>query len=120
MFSKLLPFFPVGYVPHTRWRFAVSYEMKTNGTWIYSASCFASVGSAQRFIVRFIFVFNRAIGNPQQPIRTTKTSFIWPRPNSLSGFTPYRRQGRVESQSVDQLRQIVPHSIPQDDGRLLQ
>ncbi len=29
-------------------------------------------------------------------------------------------QGRVESQSGDQLRQIVSQSVPQDNGRLLQ
>ncbi len=59
MFSKLLPFFPVGYVPHTRWRFAVSYEMKTNGTWIDSASDFASVEGVQGFTAGYIFVFVR-------------------------------------------------------------
>ncbi len=60
------------YVPHTRRRFTVSYEMKTNVTLIYSASHFASVEGAQGFIVGFIFVFSRANEKPQRPIRAKK------------------------------------------------
>ncbi len=60
------------YVPHTGRRFTVSYEMKTNVTWIYSVSHFASVEGAQGFIVGFIFVFSRANRKPQRPIRAQK------------------------------------------------
>ncbi len=62
MITKSLLFYPVDYVPHTGRRLTVSYEMKTNVTWIYSASHFASVESAQGFIVGVIFVFIRANG----------------------------------------------------------
>ncbi len=55
IFTKALLFYPVDYVPHTGRRFTVSYEMKTNFNWIYSASHFASVEDAQGFIVGFIF-----------------------------------------------------------------
>ncbi len=63
--------------------------MKTNVTWIYSASHFASVEGAQGFIVGFIFAFSRANENPQRPIRAKKTSILWTRPISLTGFAPY-------------------------------
>ncbi len=53
-------------------RLTVFYKMKTNVTWIYSASHFASVEGAQGFIVGFIFAFSRANGKPQRPIRTKK------------------------------------------------
>ncbi len=52
------------YVPHAGWRFTVSYEMKANVTWIYSASHFASVEGAEGLIVGFIFVLSRANGKP--------------------------------------------------------
>ncbi len=67
IFTESLLFYPVDYVPHTGWRFTVSYEMKTNVTWIYSAAHFASVEGAQGLIVGFIFVFSRGNGKPQQP-----------------------------------------------------
>ncbi len=47
---------------------ALQYLTKTNDTWIYSASHFASVECAQGFIVGFIFAFSRANGKPQRPI----------------------------------------------------
>ncbi len=72
IFTKLLLFYPVDCVPHTGWRVTVSYEMKTNVTWIYSASHFASVEKAQGFIIIFIFVFSRANWKPQRPIRAKK------------------------------------------------
>ncbi len=71
-FTKSLLFYPVNYVPHTGRRFTVSYEMKTNVTWIYSASHFASVEGAQGFIVGFIFALSRANGKPQRPIWAKK------------------------------------------------
>ncbi len=71
-FTKSLHFYPVDYVPHTGRRFTVSYETKTNATLIYSASHFASVEGAHGFIVGFIFVFSRASGKPQRPIRAKK------------------------------------------------
>ncbi len=40
--TKSLPISSVDYVSHTVRRFAVSFEVKTNGTWICSASHFAS------------------------------------------------------------------------------
>ncbi len=64
IFTKSLLFYPVDYVPHTGRHFTVSYEMKTNVTWIYSASYLASVEGAQGFIVGFIFAFSRANGKP--------------------------------------------------------
>ncbi len=70
--TKSLLFYPVDYVPLTGRRFTVSYKMKTNVTWIYSASHFASVEGAQGFIVGFIFAFSRANGKPQRPIRAKK------------------------------------------------
>ncbi len=72
IFTKSLHFHPVDYVPHTGRRFTVAYEMKTNVTWIYSPSNFASVESTQGFIVGFSFVFSRANGKPQRPIRAKK------------------------------------------------
>ncbi len=69
---QIIALCPVDYVPHTGRCFAVSYKMKTNVTWIYSASHFASVEGAQGFIVGFIFVFGRANGKPQEPIRARK------------------------------------------------
>ncbi len=70
IFNKSLLLYPVDYFPHTGRRFTVSYEIKTNVTWIFSASHFASVEGAERFIVGFIFVFSRANGKPRRPIRT--------------------------------------------------
>ncbi len=70
--TKSLLCYPVDYVPLTGRRFTVSYKMKTNVTWIYSASHFASVEGAQGFIVGFIFAFSRANGKPQRPIRAKK------------------------------------------------
>ncbi len=70
IFTKSPLFYPVVYVPHTGRRFTVPYEMKTNVTWIYSA--FASVEGVQGFIIGFIFVFSRANGKPQRPIRVKK------------------------------------------------
>ncbi len=61
--------YPVDYVPHTGRRFTVSYEMKTNVTWIYSASHFASVEDA------LIFAFIRANGKPERPIGAKKDIF---------------------------------------------
>ncbi len=55
IFTKSLLFYPVDYVAHTGRHFPVSNDMKTNVTWIYSASHFASVEGAQGFIVGFIF-----------------------------------------------------------------
>ncbi len=49
--------------------------MKTNVIWIYSAPRFASVASAQRFIVGVIFVFGRANGKSQRPIRAKKVIY---------------------------------------------
>ncbi len=49
---QITPLLHVDYVPLSGWRFAVSYKMKTNVTWIYSVSHFASVEGAQGFIVR--------------------------------------------------------------------
>ncbi len=72
IFTKSLLFYPVDYVPHTGRRFAVSYEMKTNVTWIYSVSYFANIEGAQGFIVGFIFVFSRVNGKLQRPIRAKK------------------------------------------------
>ncbi len=69
---QITPFYPVNYVPHTGRRFTVSYEMKTNVTWIYSASHFASVDGAQGFIVGVIFVLSRENGKLQRPIRAQK------------------------------------------------
>ncbi len=43
---KSLLFYPVDYVSPTGRRLTASYEMKTNATWIYSASHFASVEGA--------------------------------------------------------------------------
>ncbi len=67
--TKSLPFYPLDYVPHTGRGFTVSYEMKAIVTWIYSASHFANVAGSQGFILGFIFVFSRANGKPQRPIR---------------------------------------------------
>ncbi len=77
IFIKSPLFYPVDYVPHTERRFTVSYEMKTNVTWIYSASHFASVEGAQGFIVGFIFVFSRANGKPQRPNRAKKDIYCF-------------------------------------------
>ncbi len=63
--------------------------MKTNVTWIYSASQFASVGGAQGFIVGFIFVFSRANGNYSGQFEPARTSIAWTRRNLLTGFAPY-------------------------------
>ncbi len=65
------------YVPHTGRRFTVSYEMKTNVIWTYSASHFASVEGAQGYIVGFIFVFSRGNGKPQRPIRAKKDIYCF-------------------------------------------
>ncbi len=62
---QITSFYPLDYVPHTRRRFTVSYEMKTNVT--YSASHFTGVDGAQRCIFGFIFVFSRPNGKPQRP-----------------------------------------------------
>ncbi len=70
--TKSLFFHPVDYVPNIGRRFTASYKMKPNVTWIYSASHFASVEGAQGFIVGFIFIFSRANGKPQWPIRAKK------------------------------------------------
>ncbi len=70
--TKSLLFCPVDYVPHTGRRFTVSYEMKTNVTWIYSVSHFTSVEGAQGFFVGFIFALSRANGKPQGLIRAKK------------------------------------------------
>ncbi len=47
IFTKSLLCYAVDYVPLTGRRFTVSSKMKTNVTWIYSASHFASVEGAQ-------------------------------------------------------------------------
>ncbi len=62
--TKSLLFYPVVYVPHTGRRFTVPYEMKTNVTWIYSASHFASVEGAQGFIDEFILSSAVQMENP--------------------------------------------------------
>ncbi len=76
IFIKSPLVYPGDYGPHTGRRFTVSYKMKTNVTWIFSASHFEGGEGAQGFIVRFIFVFSHTNGKPQ-------------RPNSLTGFAPY-------------------------------
>ncbi len=75
IFTKSLLCYAVDYVPLTGRRFTVSYIMKTNVTWIYSASYFASVEGAQGFIVGFIFAFSRANGKPQRPIGAKKNIY---------------------------------------------
>ncbi len=56
---------PVNYFPYTKRRLTEAYEMKTNGTWIYSALLFeGDVEGAQGFI----FVNNRANAKPQRSI----------------------------------------------------
>ncbi len=60
-----LLFYPVDFVSYTWLRFT---EMKTNVTWIYSASHFASVEGAQGFTFGCIFAFSRASGKQQRPI----------------------------------------------------
>ncbi len=72
IFNISLIFSPMDYVPHSGRRFAVSYEMKTNITWAYAAPHFAGVDDSQGYIVGFIFVFIRANGKPQRPIRAKK------------------------------------------------
>ncbi len=72
IFTKSLLFYPVDYVPYTGRRFTVSYEMKTNAVWIYSASYFANVEGAQGFIVGCISIFSRVNGKLQRPIRAKK------------------------------------------------
>ncbi len=69
IFTKSLLYYPVDYAFHAGWRFIISYEMKTNFTWIYSASHFASLEGAQWLIVGIIFVCSRANGKPQRPFR---------------------------------------------------
>ncbi len=51
---------------------ALQYLTKWKPTWIYSASYFANVKCAQGFIVGLIFVFSRANGKLQRPIRVKK------------------------------------------------
>ncbi len=76
IFSKSLLFYPIDFVPHAGQRFAVSYEMKTNVTWIYSASHFASVEGGQRFIVGFIFVFRVKMENHSSQFVPKRTSIV--------------------------------------------
>ncbi len=73
IFAKSLHFYLVDYVPHTGRRFLVSYEMKTNVTWIYSASHFACAEGAHGFT----FVFSRANGNLQRSIRAKKGHLLF-------------------------------------------
>ncbi len=51
-------------------------KWKINVTWTYSASYFANVEGAQGCIVGFIFVFSRANGKPQRPIRAKKDIYF--------------------------------------------
>ncbi len=92
---QITPFYPVDYVPHTGRRYTVSEKMKTNVTWIYSASQFASVGGAQGFIGGLFFVFSRANGKLQRPIRVNKDIYCLDTAEFIN---------RVDSQSGDQLR----------------
>ncbi len=78
IFTKSLPFYPVDYVPHTGRRLTVSYVMKTNVTWIYSALHFASVEGAQGFIVGYIFVITHANGKPQRQMCVKKDIVFLP------------------------------------------
>ncbi len=97
IFTKSILFYPVDYVPHIGRRFTASYEMKTNVTWIYSASHFASVDCAQRFIVGFIFVFSRANGKPQRPIRAKKDIYCLDTAEFIDKVRSLRGMNKEES-----------------------
>ncbi len=97
IFTKSLLFYPVDYVPHTGRRFKISYKMKTNVTWIYSASHFASVEGAQGFIVGYIFVFSRANGKPQRPIRAKKDIYCLDTVEFIEGVCSLRGMNKEES-----------------------
>ncbi len=75
----------------------MSYEKKTNITWIYSASHFARVEGAQELIVGFIFVFSRANGKPQRPIRTKKDIYCLDTAESIGRVCSLRGMSKEES-----------------------
>ncbi len=97
IFTKSLLFYLVDYVPLTGRRFTVSYEMKTNVTWINSASDFAIVEGAQGYIVGFIFVFRRANENPQRPIRAKQDIYCLDTAEFIDRVCSLRGMNKEES-----------------------
>ncbi len=97
IFTKPVLIYPMDYVPHTGRRFTVPYEMKTNIAWIYSASHFASVEGAQGFIVGFIFVFSRANGKSQRPIRVKTDIYCLDTAEYIDGVCSLRGMNKEES-----------------------
>ncbi len=97
IFTNSLAFYPVDYVPHTGRRFTVSYELKTNVTWIYLASYFANVEDAQGFIVGFIFVFGSANGKQQEPIRAKKDIYCLDTTEFIDSVCSLRSMNKEES-----------------------
>ncbi len=95
--NQITPFYPEDYVPHARRRFTVSYEMKTNFTWIYSVSHFANVEGTQGFIVGLIFVFSLANGKPQWPIRAKKDIYYLDMANFIDRVCSRRGMNKEES-----------------------
>ncbi len=94
MITKSLLYYHVDNAPHTGRRFTVSYEMKTSVTWIYSTSHFASVESAQGFIIGFIFVFSRANG---KPIRAKKDIYSLDMAKFIDRICSLRGMNKEES-----------------------
>ncbi len=99
IFTKSLLFYPVDYVHHSWRRFAESYKIKTNVTWIYSASYFANVEGASGLIVGFIIVFSRANGKPQRPIRAKKDIFCLDTAEFIDRACSLRDMNKEESKA---------------------
>ncbi len=65
---QITPYFLGGLCSLYRAAFCSILRNETNGTWIDSASHFASVEGVQGLIVEFIFVFVHTNGKSQRPI----------------------------------------------------